>query len=148
MAHYLTTVRSAIVSAVTGLTTTGANVFEDEPYPLQATQVPALVISAWSPSVGFAAMDASVIQVDVDVGIECIAKGTSGLQTTLDTIAKEVQVALAAVTSIGSRAVQIAPVAVERPQFILDTDQPVARRLLLYRIAPLFTSSADPTSLS
>ena len=67
---------------------------------------------------------------------------------TITGTAKEVQVALAAVTSIGSRTVQIAPVAVERPQFILDTDQPVARRLLLYRIAPLFTSSADPTSLS
>lgn len=146
--HYLTTVRSAIVTAVTGLTTTGARVYEDEPYPLTAAQVPGLIVSAWSPAVGFASMDASVIQVDVDVGIECLAKGTSGLQTTLDTIAKEVQTALAGVTSIGSRAVRIAPVSIERPQFMLDSDQPVARRLLLFRIAPLFTASADPTTLS
>lgn len=148
MAHYLTTVRSAIVTAVTGLTTTGARVYEDEPYPLTAAQVPALIVSAWSPQIQFASLDASAIQVDVDIGIECLAKGTSGLQATLDTIAAEVQTALDAVTSIGGRTVQIQPVAIDRPQFSLDSDQPVARRLLLFRIAPLFTTSADPTSLS
>ena len=148
MASYLTTVRSAIVTAVTGLTTTGSNVYQDEPYPLTATQVPALVVSCWSPSIGFASMDASTLQVDVDIGVECIAKGASGLAATLDTIATEVQIALAAVTSIGSRAVKIAPVSIDRPVYELTTDQPVARRLLLYRIAPLFTTSADPTSLA
>lgn len=146
MPHYLTTVRQAIVIAVTGLTTTGSRVFEEEPYPLQ--EVPALIVSAYSPQVGFTSMDTTAMQVDVDIGIDCVVKGTSGLPALLDTIAAEVQAALYAVTSIGSRAVRIAPVAIDRPQFDLTTDQPVARRLLLFRIAPLFTSSADPTSLS
>jgi hypothetical protein len=88
------------------------------------------------------------MQVDVDVVVECVVKGTGGLQATLDTIAKEVQAALHAVTSIGSRTVRIAPVSIDRPYFDLNTDQPVARRLLLYRVAPLFTPSADPTSLA
>lgn len=148
MTHYLTTVRQAIVTAVTGLTTTGSRVFEDQPHTLQEDQVPALVVSAWSPNVGYASMDTVTLQVDVDIGIECVVKGTSGLQALLDTMAKEVQVALSAVSSIGSRAVRVAPVSFDRPYFDLTTDQPVARRLLLYRIAPLFTTSADPTSLS
>lgn len=148
MAHYLTTVRQAIVTAVTGLSTTGANVFEDEPYPLQTSALPALIVSAWSPAVTFADMDTTTLLVDVDIGIECIARGTSGVPAQLDTIAAEVQTALDAVTTIGSKNVVVMPVSIDRPQWDLTTDQPVARRLLLYRIAPLFTTSADPTSLS
>jgi len=148
MPHYLTTVRAAVIAELTGLATTGSRVYEDEPHTLQADQVPALIVSCWSPQVGPASLDMTTLQVDVDVGIECVVKGASGLQTTLDTIAGEVQAAIRTLTSIGGRAVQIVPVSFDRPFFDLSTDQPVARRLLLYRIAPLFTPSADPTSLS
>ena len=46
--HVRQQIRSAIITQVTGLTTTGINVFEHRVYPLAEDDLPAIVVSTTS----------------------------------------------------------------------------------------------------
>ncbi len=53
MAHVRKQIRDAIVTAVTGLTTTGSNVFRSRIYPLESGKLPGLCVYTKSETVEF-----------------------------------------------------------------------------------------------
>lgn len=126
MAHVRKQIRDAIVTAVTGLTTTGSNVFRSRLYPLESSKLPGLCIFTRSEAVEFdtLTMSRSINRV-LDVIIEGYVSATANYDNTLDQIAVEVEEALAADVTLGGLAKDLQVTAFES-DFSADGDQPVA----------------------
>ncbi len=96
MTHVRKQIRDLAETAVTGLTTTGANVYADRAYPIPQDKLPALRVF-FSREVGElvqGAMGADpTMHRRATLTVIGYADG-SGLDDTLDTIAKEVEIAI------------------------------------------------------
>lgn len=126
MAHVRKQIRDAIVTATTGLSITGSNVFRSRIYPIEQTKLPGLCIFTKSEAVEFdtLTMSRSVNRV-LDVTIEAYVSATINYDNTLDQIAVEVEEALAADPTLGSLAKDTQVTAFEA-DFSGDGEQPVA----------------------
>ena len=95
--HVRQQIREYFGTTLTGLTTTGSNVYESRVYTLQEDTLPSLVIYTKSES-----SEPIVIGVDrvmsreLTVVVEAYCKATSNFDDTIDTISKEVEEAIAA----------------------------------------------------
>lgn len=147
MPHVLTQVRVAAVSALSGQTAAGANVFVQESYPFAEAQLPALVVSTYCAPVAEGQFPDAVLRWDVTIDVAAVLKGAGDLMAPLDDLATEVQAALCAIDTVGGKAVQVLPVNVEAPQIDGSGDQPVARRVTSFLLQSLFTPAAAPDSL-
>lgn len=93
-AHLHTQIRSAVVSALTGLTTTGGRVYANRLLPLPDALSPTLNIT----------LDEETAEVGIQrftdrrltLAVTAYAKASAALDDTLDQVAKEVEIALAA----------------------------------------------------
>lgn len=105
--HIRKQLRAAVKAAVTGLTTTGARVFDARVYPLQAAELPALVIYV-SDRVDPLTVDVPDLQRrDMDVRIEGYASAATNVHDTLDLIGKEVEIALSAALTVAGASVTL-----------------------------------------
>lgn len=126
MAHVRKQIRDAIVTAVTGLTTTGANVFRSRIYPLEKTKLPCLCIFTRSEAVEFDTLTISrSVSRNLEVMVEAYVKDTADYDNTLDTIAVEVEEALSADVTLGGLCKDLQVTAFEA-DFSGDGEQPVA----------------------
>lgn len=126
MAHVRKQIRDAVVTALTGLATTGSNVYRSRIYPLESSKLPGLCIFTLSESVVFDTMTLSrSIQRELEVAVEAYVKGTSNYDNTLDQIAVEVEEAIASDVTLGGLA-KDAQVTAFEAQFSGDGEQPVA----------------------
>jgi hypothetical protein len=95
--HIRQQIREKFGTTLTGLTTTGSNVFESRVYPLENTNLPALIIYTKSETSEPIVIGTDrVMSRELSVIVECYAKATSNFDDTIDTISKEVEVAIAA----------------------------------------------------
>jgi hypothetical protein len=126
MAHVRKQIRDAVITSVTGLTTTGSNVFRSRIYPLEQTKLPGLCVFTRSETVEFDTLtiSRSVSRV-LDVIVEGYVSATSNYDDTLDQIAVEVEEALAADVTLGGLAKDTQVTAFEA-DFSGDGEQPVA----------------------
>lgn len=94
--HLRRQIREAVGTIVTGLTTTGARVFQSRDYPLQTADLPGLLIyTRRETSQPSTIHPGRVVERAVQVVIEGVAKATADLDDTLDQIAKEIEIAMA-----------------------------------------------------
>jgi len=126
MSHVRQQIRDDIVTTLTGLTTTGSNVFRSRIFPLEQTNLPALVIYSKSETSEYdtISLPRSVNRV-LDVAVEAYVKGVSNYDNTLDTIAVEVEEAIAADVTLGGLA-KDAQITAFEADFAGDGEQPVA----------------------
>ena len=126
MTHVRQQIRDDIVTTLTGLTTTGSNVFRSRIFPLEETNLPALCIYTKSEASEYdtIGLPRSVNRV-LDVAVEAYVKGVSNYDNTLDTIAVEVEEAIAADITLGNRA-KDAQITAFEADFAGDGEQPVA----------------------
>ena len=126
MTHVRQQIRDDIVTTLTGLTTTGSNVFRSRIFPLEETNLPALCIYTKSEASEYdtIGLPRSVNRV-LDVAVEAYVKGVSNYDNTLDTIAVEVEEAIAADVTLGNLAKDAQLTAFEA-DFAGDGEQPVA----------------------
>ena len=126
MSHVRQQIRDDIVSTLTGLTTTGSNVFRSRIFPLEETNLPALCIYTKSETSEYdtIGLPRSVNRV-LDVAVEAYVKGVSNYDNTLDTIAVEVEEAIAADITLGGVA-KDAKITAFEADFAGDGEQPVA----------------------
>lgn len=109
MPHVRRQIIDQLVTTVTGLTTTGANVKASRVYPVQGSELPALVVYATEETV---LEDQSTLDIDyrsLSVVIEGYAEGETGadVDDTLDLIASEVETAVLADLDVNALAVSI-----------------------------------------
>jgi len=126
MAHVRKQIRDAIVTALTGLTTTGSNVFRSRIYPLEQTKLPGICIFTRSEAVEFDTLTmARSINRVLDVQVEAYVSATANYDNTLDQIAVEVEEALSADVTFGGLAKDTQVTSFEA-DFSGDGEQPVA----------------------
>jgi hypothetical protein len=95
-AHIRRQVREAIGTALTGLTTTGSRVFPSRVYPLEITDLPALLIHTKSESsVGSTIHGPAILDRRLLIEVVAVAQALADLDDTLDLVCQEVEVALA-----------------------------------------------------
>ena len=95
MAHVRKSIRDNIKTTLTGLTTTGTNVFQTRFYPLAEAKLPALAIYTKSETSEYGTIKTPRTQVrTLDVTVEAYVSGNTNVDNTLDTIATEVEEAL------------------------------------------------------
>jgi hypothetical protein len=114
------------VTTLTGLTTTGSNIFRSRIFPLEETNLPALCIYTKSETSEYdtIGLPRSVNRV-LDVAVEAYVKGVSNYDNTLDTIAVEMEEAIAADITLGGLA-KDAQITAFEADFAGDGEQPVA----------------------
>lgn len=90
--HIRTQVRAAAVSDLTGLATTGANVFTDRVAPLTSAEMPGLLVMLRAETSQFDTMSPGPTMArDGRLVVEGRAQGGDGLEALLDQIAVEVE---------------------------------------------------------
>ena len=95
MAHKRAQIKARIQTVLTGLATTGSNVFLSRTYPIATSDLPGLLIYANSESIERLEIGIQNRQQrTLDLSIEAIAKGNSA-ESTLDTITVEAEEAMA-----------------------------------------------------
>ena len=94
--HVRRQIRERVATLVTGLTTTGARVFESRTYALStSTELPCLLVYSLREDISEDASSFCRQERAITISIEAVAKATANLDDTLDLICKEVEVALA-----------------------------------------------------
>lgn len=129
MAHVRKSIRDDIVTNLTGLTTTGSNVFESRIYPAHVSKLPALFIYVKSESSQPSTMGTRRYERTVTFSVEALVYATSGYDNTLDTIAKEVEVALQADVERSNNATDTRVVGYET-DYSDQGDKPIARGVI------------------
>lgn len=106
--HVRQQIRGRVVTVLTGLTSTASRVYESRVYPLQDSELPALLIYTKSEdSLPLVMHTDRVMERELSLVVECYAKANSNFDDTIDTISKEVEEAIAADTTLNSLAKDI-----------------------------------------
>ena len=93
MAHKRTSIRNNVTTTLTGLSTTGSNVFETRIYPNELAKLPLLNIYSNTETSELSSI--GKIERNLEIMVEGFAKATANIDEALDTISKEVEVAMA-----------------------------------------------------
>jgi hypothetical protein len=125
MAHVRKQIRDNIVTTITGLATTGSNVYRTRVYPLADAKLPGLAIFTDSEEIEPSTITPPRTQMrTLTVRIEAFVKGVSNFDDQLDTISEEVEEALAADITRGGLA-QDTRITGFEADFSGEGDQPV-----------------------
>jgi hypothetical protein len=146
--HLRKQIRDAIVARLGGLPSTGSNVFTAPVYPLEDSQLPALIVSIVSETTGWAEPTEPAPRI---IGRSCfaritaVAKATAALYDTLDQIALEVEVALSmpAFTPSGSKFIDYVSIDIEQ----VAAEQPTGRAEMLFNVRYLAAENAPDIAL-
>jgi len=102
--HIRQQIREYFGTTLTGLSTTGSNVYESRVYPLENAKLPALIIYTKSETSEPIVIGTDrVMSRELAVVVEGYAKATSDFDDTIDTISKEVEQAIAADRTLDSK---------------------------------------------
>ena len=93
--HLRRQIRNRVATTLTGLTTTGSNVFQSRVYPMETGGLPGLCIYTNDESVDIASIGATrTLFRELNLMVEGYASAGSSLENTLDKIGKEIEVAM------------------------------------------------------
>lgn len=135
--HLRRQIRDAMKTALTGLSTTGANCFASSVYPLQDGELPALRISMLDEAIqSEIKLSGGVHRLErtLAVQVEAAVKAVTGFEDTADQVVKEVEIALAANRTLGGlcrdmllRRVQV--------QLSGDGEKPLALTSMIFEVS-------------
>jgi hypothetical protein len=95
MAHIRTSIRDNIKTTLTGLSTTGSNIFASRVYPLNTQKLPGIILYTESESTTDLSMRPPRTQMrTMSVTAEIYVRGVSDYDDTIDTISAEIEAAL------------------------------------------------------
>ncbi len=119
-AHLRKQIRAAFISAVSGLATTGANVFDSRPddYNLLTNELPCLHVNPGGEQITVDSMGINrVFERPMRIKLKIMVKQNAGYADALDQILKEVEVALAGNQSLGGLTKYVHIVQISDPEF-------------------------------
>lgn len=146
--HVTQQVLDAVVAAVTGLSTTGVNVFVNHPQDraLQASEIPALLVYLGAEEVQNVTLDGTIVERTTHFYVDVRIKGIGAIDETLTEIRKEVETVLGATFTIGGRPVILDYVGMAEPELDSENDQPMISARLEFTAA-LFNVATAPDVL-
>lgn len=134
MAHIRKQIREYFGTQLTGLTTTGANVFESRVYPMQSAKLPALLIYTTSEASEESSFSKKrVMDRTVNVQVEGFVRTIANFDDTLDLIAEEVEIALLDDPTLGGLAINTVLASTEAT-YSGDSEQPVGTIILTFEV--------------
>lgn len=147
MAHVRKQIRDNVVTAVTGLTTTGSRVYRSRVYPVDTVNLPGLLIytTAEASEIDSLASPRG-LERSLDLAVEGVAQATANLDNTLDQIAAEVETALAADTTRGGLAKDTYLASTEI-QLSDEGDKPVGAVRMIFRVVYRTRETAPETAI-
>ena len=93
--HLRRQIRERAATTLTGLTTTGSNVFQSRVYPMESAGLPGLCIYTTEETVEMQSMGATRhVSRDLTLIVEGYATASANVDDTLDQIGKEIEVAM------------------------------------------------------
>ncbi|MCU0806309.1 MAG: hypothetical protein MUF79_14660 [Burkholderiales bacterium] len=144
--HVRRQLREAVATAVTGLTTTGSSVFQSRIWPVQSSELPALLVYTTTETVTTETIENPEGQRrEIEVRVDGIAKAAANLDDTLDQIAKEVETALAAAITVAGKSVRVYYTGCEI-EFDAETEAEAGAVQMRFT-AELFTAADAPDAL-
>lgn len=144
--HVRKQIRDQVVTTLTGLTTTGSNIFASRVYSIEASTLPCLVVTTSSESISLEDGTLEYPERLLSVEVKGKAKAISSLDDTLDTIAKEVETALRTDITVGGLAHGI-DLSVTDVELTEEGNQPHGTITLNY-IVQYRTPFGDPTTVA
>lgn len=147
MAHLRTSIRSAVATRLTGLTTSGARCYPSRIQPLADANLPCLRVYLDEETVEPTTVhDPSILHREVTIRVECCAKAVSNLDSTLDTMLAEVE------TAIGTGDASFGGTIKSRPflrSVEIELDDTLEKPVGILRaeyLAHYFTTAANPAA--
>ena len=135
MAHYRQQIRERVATTLTGLTTTGSNVFQSRVYPIEESKLPCLLIyTKDETSEPLAMTPPRSTEKILSLVVEAYVKANNNFDDTIDTICKEVEEALYADRLINNLAKDSFLTNTEI-NFNSDGDNPVGIVVMTFEIA-------------
>lgn len=106
--HLHKQIRSAIVTALTGLTTSGARVYANRLMPLPDGTSPSLLITLDDErATGLTVHRPQAQDRTLTLSVAAVVKASSGIDATLDLMSKEVETALSAGITLSGRVLDV-----------------------------------------
>ena len=134
MAHVRKLIRDDIETTLTGLTTTGSNVYQTRVYPIAEDRLPGLAIYTSTEATDYATITPPRTQVrTLSVSVDVYVKSVTGYDDTLDAACVEIEEALYTDRTRGGNAKDTRITAFDS-DFSGDGDQPVARATLTVEV--------------
>ena len=134
MSHVRQQIREYFETQLAGLTTTGANVYASRVYPLGGAKLPALLIYTQSESLEETAFSSKRVQTrELQVIVEGYIKAVANFDDSLDTICKEVEIAILDAPKLGGLAVNTELTNVEA-SYSGEAEQPVGTIRLTFAV--------------
>lgn len=144
MAHVRQQIREAVATLLTGLTTTGARVYQSRIYPLRDSDLPCLLISTDDEQdVTLGPGENSAQERNLQLSIRCVSKQVTDLDDKLDTMLAEVETALGNQTLSGkAKALQLESINIEMSD---DLEKPVGIATAVFRVT-YYTATGTPAT--
>ena len=134
MAHVRKLIRDDIETTLTGLATTGANVYQTRVYPIAEDRLPGLAIYTSSEATDYATITPPRTQLrTLSVSVDVYAKAVTAYDDLLDAACVEIEEALYTDRTRGGNAKDTRIIAFDS-DFSGDGDQPVARATLTVEV--------------
>lgn len=134
MAHVRKLIRDDIETTLTGLATTGSNVYQTRVYPIAEDRLPGLAIYTSTEATDYATITPPRTQVrTLSVSVDVYAKAVTAYDDLLDAACVEIEEALYTDRTRGGNAKDTRIIAFDS-DFSGDGDQPVARATLTVEV--------------
>lgn len=137
MTHPRQTIRDNAVSLLTGLATTGANVFPSRVYPVEYGKLPALAVymGAEQPADSDLQSMGYTREIEAELMVDVIAAASTGLDDQLDAILSEIQAAIAADRTLSGALTRTAEYGgVDAPEFSDQAETEHATMTVTYTV--------------
>ncbi len=106
--HLHKQIRAAVVTKLTGLTTSGSRIYANRLAPLPDGQQPTLLVTLDEERAeGLTIHQPQAQERSLTLSVAAVAKASSALDDTLDLMSKEVEIALATGITVGSQTLQV-----------------------------------------
>jgi hypothetical protein len=126
MAHARQLIREQVATTLTGLSTTGSNVFQSRVYPLQESNLPALLIYTKEESSEAIVMGSDrAIDRELTLAVEAYVKNNTNSDDIIDDIAEEIESAIGADSTLNNKAKDVFLVSTDI-NYVGEGENPVA----------------------
>lgn len=143
--HVHKQIRDAVKTALTGLATTGSRVWTNRLQVMQDADLPGLRIYADEETAADLSMHApGISERQLTLVVEAVAKAVSGLDDTLDQVAKEVETVLAGTITVSGKTLDIAYTGMRFDDEPLD--KPVGVKRMTFTVS-FYTAANAPDVL-
>jgi len=147
VAHVRQQVREALAIQLTGLTTTGAKVFQSRVYPLESSDLPCLLIATEEEENEYLNINfPSSVHRRINASVKAVVENIADLDDVVDTICSEIEVAVATDVTLGGavRAIKLLNTSIE---IETEGEKPVGIATMVFECEVFTLENAPDTAL-